>query len=109
MFLNISKAFNIVWHDGVLFKLKQYGVTENLLQLITSFPSGRSQRVTLYGKTVDWETIRTGEPQGSFLGPLFFITYIKDLTNNLKRQCKTIWWWCVSRFPLETADILKNY
>ena len=71
VFLDISKAFDRVWHDGLLFKLKQNGVSGNLLGLIKSFLSDRVQRVTLNGKTSDWECIRAGVPQGSILGPLF--------------------------------------
>ena len=71
MFLEISKAFDRVWHDGLLFKLKQNGVSGNLLGLIKSFLSDRDQRVTPNGKASDWESIRAGVPQGSILGPLF--------------------------------------
>ena len=45
VFLDISKAFDKVWHDGLCFKLKQNGINGNLLQLITSFLSERKQRV----------------------------------------------------------------
>ena len=45
MFLGISKAFDRVWHDGLLFKFKQNGVSGNLFQLITSFLSDSSQEL----------------------------------------------------------------
>ena len=76
MFLDISKAFDRVWHNGLLFKLKQNGVNENLVQLIKSFLSGRFQRVLLNGQTSDWETAQAVVPQGSMLGLLFFLIYI---------------------------------
>ena len=66
-----SKTFDTEWHDGLLFKLKQNGVSGNLLGLIKSFLSDRDQRVTFNGKASDWESIRAGVPQGSILGPLF--------------------------------------
>ena len=47
VFLDISKAFDKVWHDGLLFKLKQNGVSGNLFQLIKSFLRGRFQRALL--------------------------------------------------------------
>ena len=72
VFLDISKAFDRVWYDGFLFKLKQTGVSGNLLRLIKIFLSDIVQRVTLNGKTSDWECTRAGVPQGSILGPLFF-------------------------------------
>ena len=84
VFLDISKAFDRVWHDGLLFKLKQNGVSGNLLGLIKSFHSDRVQRVTLNGKISDWKCILAGVPQGSILGPLFFLVYINNLANDLK-------------------------
>ena len=112
VFLDISKAFDRVWHDGLLFKLKQNGVSRNLLGLIKSFLSERVQRVTLNGKTSDWECIRAGVPQGSILGPLFFLIYINDLAINLKSNVKlfaddTSLFLIVSD-PLETANILSK-
>ena len=47
MFFDKSKTIDRVWNDGLLFKLKQNGVSGNLFQLITSFLSGRFQRVIL--------------------------------------------------------------
>ena len=88
MFLDTSKEFDRVWHDGLLFKLKQNGASGNLFQLIKSFLSGRFQSVLLNGQTSDWETIQAGVPQGSILGLLFFLIYINDLTNNLNSNLK---------------------
>ena len=60
VFLDIAKAFDRIRWDGLLFKLKQNGVSENLFQLITSFLSGRFQKVKLNGQTSEWETISAG-------------------------------------------------
>ena len=60
MFLGISKAFHRVWHNELLFELKQNGVSENFFQLIKSFLSGRFQRVLLNGQTSDWGAIEAG-------------------------------------------------
>ena len=87
MFLDISKMFDRVWHDGLLFKMEKI-VSGNLFQLIKSFLSVRFQRVQLNGQTSDWETIQAGVPQGSILGPLFFLIYINDLTGNLNSNIK---------------------
>ena len=112
VFLDISEVFERVWCDGFLLKLKQNGVSGNLLRLIKSFLSDRVQRVTLNGKTSDWECIRAGVPQGSILEPLFFLIYINDLATDLKSNVKlfaddTSLFSIVSD-PLETANILNE-
>ena len=75
MFLDISKAFDRVWHDGLIFKLKSYGVTGPFLSLIRNFLTDRYQRVVLNGKTSEWKRINAGVPQGTILGPLFFLEH----------------------------------
>ena len=72
VFLDISKAFDKVWHDGLLYKLKCNGINGGLLKLIGSFLLDRHQRVVLNGQTSKWNKITDGVPQGSILGPLFF-------------------------------------
>ena len=54
VFLAISKAFDRVWHNGLLIKVKQNGVRGNLFQLIKNFLSGRFPRDLLNGQTSDW-------------------------------------------------------
>ena len=88
VFLDISKAFDRVWHDGLIFKLKTYGISGSLLLLIKSFLQGRSQRVVIDGLSSEWTEITAGVPQGSILGPLFFLIYINDLPNGLISKIK---------------------
>ena len=72
-----------MWHEGLIFKLRQCGVTGQLLSLICNFLADRKQRTVLNGKTSDWGKISAGVPQGSILGPLFSLVYINDLTDKL--------------------------
>ena len=71
-FLDISKAFDKVWHEGLLFKLECNGGSGPLLVMIRSYLSNRVQRVVLNGKMSKWTSVMAGVPQGSVLGPLFF-------------------------------------
>ena len=59
-----------------------------LLLLLQSFLSNRKQRTALNGQTSTWGNISACVPQGSILGPLFFLIYINDLTQNLKCSVK---------------------
>ena len=61
-FLDLSKAFEKVWHEGLLYKLKNNGINGNALQLIESFLHNRRQRVVLKGQSSSWLSIRTGVP-----------------------------------------------
>ena len=83
VFLDISKAFDKVWHEGLLFKLQRNGIDGNLYELLKSFLSGRKQRVILNGCESKWESLFAGVPQGSVLGPLLFLIYINDLTDSV--------------------------
>ena len=73
VFLDISKAFDNVWHDGLLYKLKQNGISGCLLKLFENYLHNRNQRVVLNGSYSDYYPIESGVPQGSVLGLLLFL------------------------------------
>jgi retron-type reverse transcriptase len=87
VFLDISKAFDKVWHKGLLYKLEVIGIQDPLLSWLKSYLSNRKQRVVIEGQSSKWESIKAGVPQGSVLGPLLFFIYINDITKNLQSDC----------------------
>ena len=73
-----------MWHDGIIFKLTQNGISGNLLNLLRDFLNERKQRVILNGQFSTRKNVSAGVPQGYILGPLLFFIYINDLTEGLK-------------------------
>ena len=71
VFLDISKAFDKVWHDGLIRKLKNHGISDPLLALIESYLSNRMQRTVLNGKCSEWSSITAGGTTGFCVGSTF--------------------------------------
>ena len=83
VFCDISKAFDRVWHKGLLFKLRQNGIEGNLLVWLTSYLSDRKQRVVIHSAMSSSRSISAGVHQGSVLEPLLFLIFVYDISESL--------------------------
>ena len=88
VFLDIYKAFDKVWHEGLLLKLNRNSISGTLLQLLRDFLSCRKQPVVLNGQRSSWDDATTGSSQGFILWRLLFLICINDLSNYLFLNCK---------------------
>ncbi|PJE78200.1 hypothetical protein CI610_02867 [invertebrate metagenome] len=84
IFCDISKAFDRVWHRGLITKLKSYGFTGELIKWLENYLSNRKQKVFINNSFSSLSTIKAGVPQGSILGPLLFLIYINDIADFLE-------------------------
>ena len=75
IFLDISKAFDRVWHEALIFKLLSYGISGSLLCLFNSFLSKKLQRVVLNGQASEWWKVLAVVP--SLMTLLFFLTQLR--------------------------------
>ena len=76
VFLDFSKAFDKVWHSGLIYKLKAIGISGLHLKLIKFYLSNRRQRVVLNNGLSSWEIIPSGVPQGSVLWACYYFWFI---------------------------------
>ena len=88
VFLDISKTFDKVWRDGLIFKLQENGISGNLLKVFKHFLTNRKQRIALNGQSSSWTNVKAGVPQGSIFGPLLFLINIKELPDGLLSNTK---------------------
>ena len=87
-YINIYKAFDKVWDQWIIFKLRQNGISGDQLNILSDLLSNRKQRVVFNGQTSSWAIITTGIPQGSILGPLLFLIYINNLPDGFTSIAK---------------------
>ena len=84
--LDISRAFDSVWHNGLLSKLMSVGVGGYLYRWIRDFLNNRFIKVVVNGRESSTAAINAGVPQGSILGPTLFLVFINDLSHIVSSQ-----------------------
>ena len=83
VFLDISRAFDRVWHKGLLYKLQCFGVGGVLLKWLSDYMSDHSQKVVLNGQESSTMFTNAGVPQGSILAPLLFLIFMNDIDDSI--------------------------
>ena len=114
VYLDLSKAFDTLNYDIFFSKLEFYSISGSLLALIKSYLINRFQYVQCENMTAELLEIKTGIPQGSILGPLFFSILINDLVNSsrlfsfLMYADDTTIYFNLEDFPADNREIAIN-
>jgi hypothetical protein len=103
LFFDVEKAFDRVWHRGLLYKLRfSYNLPLDLVAFVESYLSDRTLKVRVEGATSQSFSISAGVPQGSVLAPLLFLLYVNDLPLCLPQGAT------ISQFADDTAIWIQS-
>ena len=76
--LDMSNVFDKIWHEGLIYELRQVGIPGEALAFIITFLNNRFLRLIPKRQSFNWLPTKAVVPQGSFLGFLFLLVYIND-------------------------------
>lgn len=76
--LDVAKAFDSIWHDGLIFKMINFGFPPFLIKILKCFLKGRSFQVSINNDLSDPMEISSGVPQGTVIGPVLYNIYLSD-------------------------------
>ena len=88
LLLDFSKAFDKVAHKRLLLKLEYYGIRGLVLPWIKVWLIGRTQQVVLESEYSEKSCVRSGDLQGTLLGPLCFWLFVNDIGNDITSYIK---------------------
>ena len=88
--LDLSKAYDSISHTLLLHKLSKMGFSEFSLMWIKSYLENRKQIIKFNKYTSTEETVMSGIPQGSIIGPILFVVFTNDLAQTFTKSCKMV-------------------
>lgn len=111
-FLDVSQAFDKVWHTGLLYKLKRQ-FPDNIYNILKSYLSNRHYLVKYREEYTSLNPITSGVPQGSVLGPILYLLYTADLPTTANTMTATFAddtaVLATHKDPIRASNILQNH
>ena len=78
--IDLQRAFDLVWHDGLLYNIKKLGLEGNIFNFIRDFLRNRTIQVRVGSELSSVRVLENGTPQGSVIIPLLFLLRVNDTT-----------------------------